>query len=232
MDEHIISINQQKEKAIQFQVSIEGTDAEDATVRLVVDLNNGTLLSIVCIKLEGGEYEARIPVLSHIERTAYPCYIEVITNGYYFKAMKGVLNVTGSATITAQPTVTQPKKSEEDKGDDHKEEKTKEESLSFFKTKPTSPALGVSGVKELAEKAVANEKKAKKVSEIVKPEPEKEPVKLEESAPIIPPVVTIDGGVVEHSARDVNDSKVRQVLESLGITTTPKRKPPKLKVKR
>lgn len=169
MDEHIISINQQKENTVQFQVSIEGTDADDAIVRLVVDLNNGTLLMFPCVNIEGNSYEAKMPVLSHIERTAYPCYIEVITNGYYFKAMRGVVNVVGSATITAQPTTTFVKKTTEkekegSKEESETEEKTKEESLDVFSTKPTLPSLGVSGIRELADKAVTEAIRASKAA--------------------------------------------------------------------
>jgi hypothetical protein len=248
MDEHIISINQQKENTVQFQVSIEGTDASDITVRLVMDLNNGTLIMFPCVKINGSEYEARIPVLSHIERTAYPCYIEVLTNGYYFKAMKGVINVMGSATITAQPTAVMPKKSPESTKDkEEKDADQKEEGFDVLKTKPTLPSLGVSGVKELAERAVRDaiaSTKSKTVKPVVKEEKStKEETKAEKTLvgeavvevskmPEIVPIVDVPAGIISPSARDINDSKVKNVLESMGITVKPKRQIPKLKINR
>ncbi len=219
MDEHIVSINQQKENILQFHVSIEGTDADDAIVRLVVDLHNGMMLVFPCVNLSGEEYEARIPALTHIERTAYPCFIEVITNGYYFKAMKGVVNVTSSATITAQPTTTFTKKSttEDNKTtEDNASEKSTEESLSFFTSKPTNPSLGVKGVKDLAENLAADKIKP------VEPTPKKAVI-IEET--VVLPIQT---------ETETKDTRVKQVLESMGIVTKPKikRNIPKLKINR
>lgn len=226
MDDHIVSINQQKENIIQFHVSIEGTDSDDATVRLVVDLHNGMMLTFPCVKLSGEEYEARIPALTHIERTAYPCFIEVITNGYYFKAMKGVMNVTGSATITAQPTTTFNKTSSESKptDDEHKEPPSAEESLSFFTTKPTNPSLGVSGVKDMAVKAIAEQARQKKVSvpEMVIP------AVVEDTETSVNPVQETS----QETSLNENDDKIKKVLESMGIVSKPKRKIPKLKMAR
>lgn len=227
MDDHIVSINQQKENTLQFNVTIEGTEASDAIVRLAIDLNDGSLLSFVCIRLEGNNYEARIPVLSHIARTAYPCYIEVITNGYYFKAMKGVVNITGSATITAQPTSTvNTTKSvdEEDKDAENTEDKeAKTESLrNIFNTAATQPSLGVRGIKDAAVKAVVEAAKAKRVAgkRVVEEAPEPSTVQ-----PVIDePIPT--------TQQDINDERVKQVLESIGITVKPKRTIPKLRVKR
>ncbi len=233
MDEHIISINQQKENTVQFQVSIEGTDADDAIVRLVVDLNNGTLLMFPCVNIEGNSYEAKIPVLSHIERTAYPCYIEVITNGYYFKAMRGVVNVVGSATITAQPTTTFVKKTTEkekegSKEESETEEKTKEESLDVFSTKPTLPSLGVSGIRELADKAVTEAIRASKAAKKATEKKEVVTETVEEPGE----VKKIEPEVVTNTKDGEKDVKVKQVLESMGITVKPKRQMPKLKIKR
>jgi hypothetical protein len=226
MDDHIVSINQQKENTLQFDVTIDGTDASDATVRLTIDLNDGSLLSFVCIRLEGDRYEARIPVLSHIARTAYPCYIEVITNGYYFKAMKGVVNVTGSATITAQPTTTVSKTNDTkltnvDDSDEDVDKETKQESLrNIFNTAATQPSLGVRGIKDAADKVISESSKAKKSASSKKSTND--------------PVSNIENLAEDTymSQQDINDARVKQVLESVGIQVKAKRSIPKLRINR
>jgi uncharacterized protein (UPF0335 family) len=229
MDDHIVSINQQKENTLQFDVTIDGTDASDATVRLTIDLNDGSLLSFVCIRLDGDRYEARIPVLSHIARTAYPCYIEVITNGYYFKAMKGVVNVTGSATITAQPTTIASKINDNnstnvDDSEEDVDKETKQESLrNVFNTAATQPSLGVRGIKDAADKVISESVKTKK------PEKTTSSKKTPNQ-----PVSNIENLVEETSIsqQEINDVRVKQILESVGIHVKTKRNIPKLRIKR
>lgn len=211
MDEYIVTINQQKENTIRFGVSIEGANYDDASVRLVMEMPNGTSMSFKCVKSNKDEYEVTIPPMLQIERTAYPCSVEIITDGYYFKPLKGVINVVGNATVAVQPIVA------DMKDEPVKDKKSAKESLEVFNVKPTMPDLGVKGVKDIVEHLAEAPRQVAEVKPVETQINQDESKSVKETS-TVSNVVT-------------NEDKVKHVLESLGIKTKPKRKIPALKIK-
>jgi hypothetical protein len=140
--------------------------------------------------------------------------------------MKGVVNVTGSATITAQPTTTVSKTNDTkltnvDDSDEDVDKETKQESLrNIFNTAATQPSLGVRGIKDAADKVISESSKAKKSASSKKSTND--------------PVSNIENLAEDTymSQQDINDARVKQVLESVGIQVKAKRSIPKLRINR
>lgn len=149
--DNVVSINHTKPNTLEFDLSIEGVETKDMTVRMVI-FASGMHLVFDAKKKKGNTWAVELPELPLLKKTAYDMVIEVITDGYFFTPLKGKVNVVGSAEIYS----TKPKNITLDPA-----EKVEEKSEEKSDDKPAKRA-----------KKVEVEKDDKKVEE-KKPEPKK-----------------------------------------------------------
>jgi hypothetical protein len=95
---NFVSINNTRENIISFDISIQGISNND--VRVWLNIKAGPMdVSFPCNKMEGEKWECVIPPLPFIQKTAYPCSVTMVADGYYFEPMTGTIDVHGSADI-------------------------------------------------------------------------------------------------------------------------------------
>ena len=133
--DNLININNTKENVLEFELLIEGANSSEAECHFVItadgmDLRFPAILEDAAKNL----WSVKIPALDFVDRTTYNCYTEVVTEGQYFKPMKGNVNIVGSAQIytstpknkTVESDIKQQKINE--KADKKRDEKRKNES--------------------------------------------------------------------------------------------------------
>ena len=138
-----INIIKTKPNDIEFELEIEGVDANDEKVNFVIETKDVDF-SIPCKKINGKKWSVTIPEMEHLDATLYKFHINVLTSGYYFRPFEGTLNVVKSAELyvknienkTAKSTV-EPKNSTTEKP---KEEKKVEAPKQVAKPKEEKPS--------------------------------------------------------------------------------------------
>lgn len=134
MNSNIITAINTKENTLEFNLTIQGLDSNDVSVRLIVETEN-IEFGFCCSKKEGSSdvWEVTLPKLPMLEKTAYPFKITVVADGYYFEPHKGTLNLVGSQEIystTPKNVSLKPKKdSDDDSEKEEKEEKTEKKEV-------------------------------------------------------------------------------------------------------
>lgn len=96
--DNVVSINHTKENTLEFDITSEGVETKDISVRLVVKAK-GMDLSFEAKKKEKDTWMVKLPKLPMLDKTTYNMKIEVVADGYYFEPLKGKLNVVGSAEL-------------------------------------------------------------------------------------------------------------------------------------
>lgn len=96
--ENVVSIINTKENPLEFDISIQGVDSGDTTVKFVIE-TNPVHFGFLCNKNEQGKWVVNIPPLPHLERVSYPFHIEIVVDGYYFEPLRGTLNVTAAPVV-------------------------------------------------------------------------------------------------------------------------------------
>lgn len=146
MNSNIVTAINTKENTLEFNLTVQGLDANDVSVRLIVETEK-IEFGFPCNKKDDSDvWTVTLPVLNMLEKTAYPFKLTVIADGYYFEPHKGTLNVVGSQEIysSAPKNVSvKPKensdtdndKKDDDKKDDDKKEKSDKvkESIKYTK---------------------------------------------------------------------------------------------------
>jgi len=97
MDKNI-NIIKTKANIIEFDLDIEGVEANDEKVNFVIEAKEYDF-SIPCKKLSGKKWSVTIPEMDSLETTLYKFHIDVITSGYHFMPYEGTLNVIKSAEL-------------------------------------------------------------------------------------------------------------------------------------
>jgi hypothetical protein len=213
MANEIVSINNNKENILEFDLSVEGIPSKDINAKLVIHANEMEL-GFQCIKKEGDKWTVTLPALPILERTAYPFHFDIIADGYHFEPMKGTINVVGSHDLY----ISQPKNPSVTSSVTEKktEPKIKKEAVVVHRVEPTKqrekPIEQIA--RELME-ANANKKFAppKKV-EATKPV-EQKPVANESILPVI---------AKEEKKTASGDAKTLKILEEAGIRVKQKPK--------
>lgn len=95
--DNVVIITNTKSNEIEFDIDIQGLETEDMVVRFVIQTSE-VLFAFPCRK-EDKKWVVTIPKLSYLEQTAFPFFIEVMTDGYYFEAIRGTVNVVGSPEL-------------------------------------------------------------------------------------------------------------------------------------
>lgn len=101
-----IKINHLKQNDIDFELEVEGDAVADEPyeVRFVIQTSD-LALSFPCVVI-GKKCTVKIPVLDFLDRTTFNYRIEVIVDGYFFEASKGIVTVVGTSELyTTQPKV-------------------------------------------------------------------------------------------------------------------------------
>ena len=103
--DNIININNTKENALEFEMTIEGLNTSDVECNFVIEAKGMELrFDAVLEDAKANKWLVKLPRLDILERTTYNCYTEVIAEGQYFTPMKGNVNVVGTAEIyTSSP---------------------------------------------------------------------------------------------------------------------------------
>ena len=103
--DNIININNTKENALEFEMTIEGLNTSDVECNFVIEAKGMEFrFDAVLEDAKANKWLVKLPRLDILERTTYNCYTEVIAEGQYFTPMKGNVNVVGTAEIyTSSP---------------------------------------------------------------------------------------------------------------------------------
>lgn len=228
--ENNLKITKTKENNFEFEVEIEGVDAKDMKIRLMIVVSDMTLC-FDAKHVEGSKWSVKIPALSILDKTTYPFFIDAIVDGYHFEPMKGSITVTGSAEIyvTEPKNVTMAPPSEEKK-EDKKDEPKKEE------VKETMSGKGkfftIADVRAAADRAVNVERdngdtrpRDAIISDLLKKhsEPLKE-VKAEATPVVVPPIELKKIGVKESKTLSRKPVKAKVLTESSNVLPTSLRK--------
>lgn len=96
--DNVISVLHSKDNVIEFDLTMEGIELNDLEVKLMVEAKD-MQLGFVASKKDGDTWKVKVPKLPFLEQSAYPCYIEVHADGYFFEPFKGTLNITKSAEV-------------------------------------------------------------------------------------------------------------------------------------
>ena len=99
--ENFVSINHVKENVIEFDVSVQGVNADDMRVWFIIKCDP-IHISLPCTKLSGDKWECKIPPIPFVKKTAYPCVVAATIDGYYFEPMTGTCDIVGSAELYTQ----------------------------------------------------------------------------------------------------------------------------------
>jgi len=192
--DNVISINNLKDNTIEFDIETQGFDKTvDISVRLVVSANP-VVFAFNCIK-EMDKWVCKIPAMAYLTPSAYPFVIEVIIDGYFFEALRGILNVTISKDVYVKipksaKTIVPPDSSKEEEEETPTKPTTpKVKEVEFSKIKDNKQST--KGVETLAKKIMADveedeeEKKSLKKDEKKKSEKKKEEMSEEQNRAII-----------------------------------------------
>lgn len=165
--DNLVTITNTKKNTIQFDLSIEGLEANNVSVRFVVETAKDMELGFLCKQQDGDKWEVDIPEIEILEKTAYPYHIDVIADGYYFEPLKGTMNVVGSQQIYASSPKTKtdapPKKKKATKKTDEKAGRNIDKKDTSIAKKPSELSKKeVSKTLDAAKKAVDKTAPAKK----------------------------------------------------------------------
>lgn len=164
--ENIILLNLNKPSKLEFEVDITGIDTSKAVdVRFCIIVNEITY-SFKAKQDEKNKniYVVEIPVLKDIPKTTYPFKIEVISDGYYFEALKGAVNITVDPLAKVTPKNIEYKKNDLEKNNEPKEKivnDTKKDDVINVKSKNEEI------INNLENKNNINEEKELKVKKII-----------------------------------------------------------------
>jgi len=168
--DNIVTINNTKENTFELNVSVQGLSTPDIRVWFTISAN-GMDICFACEREGSGDkWICKVPPLPFIDRTAYPCSLQVVGDGYYFEPFNGTLNVVGNAEIystkpenvTVKPANRQADKPKED-------EKKDEKKSNVIKLEP--PSKNKTKSKEKSIEQIAEELTKKKEDAAAKKKP-------------------------------------------------------------
>ena len=111
MDTALATINQHKENYFNFDMTVDGLNADDADVRFVIKYKPDLSLVFPCEHESGSRWTVDMPPVPMLDATAYNFVIEVVIDGYYFEPFRGLLNVVGTPEVyVSKPEQTSTKK--------------------------------------------------------------------------------------------------------------------------
>lgn len=119
-----ITINKTGDNEFDFNLDVEGADAANLKVRLVLAIGEGMYLTFKCNKDEDGAWHVKVPPISKFDINPTDYMIEAILDGHYFNILQGrVVCVEESRVKVSSNTNIKNKSSEAPKAEEKKEEK-------------------------------------------------------------------------------------------------------------
>lgn len=104
-DDVLVTINNEKETSLTFQVNIQGIDSNNVDVRFMIKQPE-FVIGFPCTPVGGSEYRVHIPALPFVHLGTHQCTIEVIANGYFFTALEGKVKVIETPRVSATISTT------------------------------------------------------------------------------------------------------------------------------
>ena len=92
---NVLTITNLKQNILEFTAGLEGLNDNDMQVRLIIEAN-GMDLGFDAKRIQGTTWEVVIPPLPMLEKTAYPFRMDVVSEGYFFAPLQGIINVVGT----------------------------------------------------------------------------------------------------------------------------------------
>ncbi len=92
---NILTITNQKQNTIEFNAGLDGLNGSDMTIRFIIEAA-GMDFGFDAKRIKDSLWEVVIPPLSMLEKTAYNFRIDVVSEGYFFAPIRGVVNVVGT----------------------------------------------------------------------------------------------------------------------------------------
>lgn len=100
--QNLITINNEKDNTLSFDVMFEGIEAEEKTLRLVVALEKpNTYLMMEFEHANNNAFKVTIPA-KILPVGTHDCKIEVVANEHFFVAIEGNIKVTSAPKVTAK----------------------------------------------------------------------------------------------------------------------------------
>jgi hypothetical protein len=100
--QNLITINNEKDNTLSFDVMFEGIEAEEKILRLVVTLSKPhTYLMMEFEHANNDAYKVTIPA-KILPVGTHDCKIEVVANEHFFIAIEGNIKVTGAPKVSAK----------------------------------------------------------------------------------------------------------------------------------
>ena len=168
---NVVSIVNSKASKIDFDLEVDGLSDKGLDVRLSIKANKYSI--VVPCKGKDGKWACDVPALEHLDKGTYKFMIEVIADGYYFEAMKGTLNVTGTHQVYAKtPEKLKPEAKKEAPPKPEKKVEKKPEAKKPVKEEETK---NLKDVEKLADSIIKKAKEEEPLKET--PKEEKKPSK-------------------------------------------------------
>lgn len=225
----LVQLNNNKENVLEFELVTEGVNPEDIDAKFVIRSAEMDL-SFPCTKDANGKWIVKLPALPMLERTAYPYYFSIVTEGYHFKPIQGEVHVVGSPDVYVTSVKT--KLAAPVRSTPIRETKTivgKEAVVN--KSQPTRGRE--KGIAQIATELMESKKPAKvtepkapalakSATTVVKEQPTKVevvPAPIVESAPILANKIQ-----VEPKQTGTKDAAVRSILQEIGVINAEPRK--------
>ena len=103
--DNVVTISNVKDNVLEFNAEIQGVDTKDITMRFILEAE-GMEFGFPATKIDTTKWEVAIPAMDFLKRTAYNFHIDVVTDGYHFQPLDGVVNVVGTADVyVSKPNV-------------------------------------------------------------------------------------------------------------------------------
>ena len=168
--DNVVTINNQKTNTLELDVSVQGLNTNDVRVWLSVSTENMDL-QFECRRESGDKWVVDVPPLPFINRTAYPCSVRIIADGYFFEPLNGTMNVIGNAEVysSTPANITLAPKAVEDKKDDDKKDGNKVEEIKGPAHQPKARGREKS-IEQIANEFMARSDKEAEESEETKSE--------------------------------------------------------------
>jgi hypothetical protein len=226
MADDLIQVNNNKENVIEFDLRTEGLNPDDINATFVIRSAEMDL-SFPCKKDANGKWTAKLPALPMLERTAYPYYLSIVSEGYHFQPVAGEVHVIGSADVYVSSVKTKLAAPTPKKVPVQERKTVVGKEMVTPKSQPTKSRE--KGIAQIATE-LTESKKPKKVE--VKAPPlaanattveKKEPPKVVKPAPIIETGPILENRIeIEPKKVGEKDKAVRSILQELGVVSEAK----------
>lgn len=101
-----ITIVNQRDTELEFDINIQGANKKEPIVRFVIE-GKPTNFGFQCRQGDEDKWLVDVPAISQLKDKAYPFRLEVIVDGYYFEPFRGTVDIVAEPDVKNN-TVKQP----------------------------------------------------------------------------------------------------------------------------